>query len=88
MRKQGRFRLGLLACLVTALTVAYGQEKNAKPDADTAEGPAVGQPAPDFELPWADQAAIHTAKNEWVKLSALRGSNVILAFYVADWTGG
>ena len=90
MRKQGRYRvLLLLACFVTILTFAHGQDnKSNKPDADSAEGPQIGQPAPDFELPWADQTAIHTAKNEWVKLSGLRGSNVILAFYVADWTGG
>jgi len=89
MNKKGKALLGLLACLVVILTFAYGQDnKSSKPDADTAEGPQVGQPAPDFELPWADQTAIHTAKNEWVKLSSLRGSNVILAFYVADWTGG
>ena len=83
-----RFTLGVLLCALIALT-AFGQEnKDAKPSADSAEGPQVGQPAPDFELPWADQTAIHTAKNEQVKLSGLRGSNVILAFYVADWTGG
>ena len=77
--------LGIPVCLALMLTLAYGQA--AKPN-DEAEGPQIGQPAPDFELPWADQTAIHTAKNEWVKLSSLRGSNVILAFYVADWTGG
>lgn len=80
-----------LSSLLVALSAlsAYGQgSKDTKPAADSTEGPQVGQPAPDFELPWADQAGVHTAKNEWVKLSALRGSNVILAFYVADWTGG
>jgi hypothetical protein len=83
-KKVSRF-LGATLCLALMLTLAYGQ--TAKPD-DEAEGPQVGKPAPDFELPWADETAIHTAKNEWVKLSSLRGSNVILAFYVADWTGG
>jgi hypothetical protein len=83
-----RFALGTVFCALIALT-AFGQEsKDAKPSADSVEGPQVGQPAPDFELPWADQTSIHTAKNEWVKLSSLRGSSVILAFYVADWTGG
>ncbi len=80
---------GILMCIAMILSLAYGQENKAgKTDSDAAEGPQVGQPSPDFELPWADQTAIHTAKNEWVKLSSLRGSNVILAFYVADWTGG
>jgi len=79
--------LGVLACVAMILVTTYGQEKkDAAPDAS--EGPQVGQPAPDFEVPWADQTGVHTAKNEWVKLSSLRGSNVILAFYVADWTGG
>jgi hypothetical protein len=83
-----RLALGTLLCALIALT-AFGQaNKEAKPAADSAEGPQVGQPAPDFELPWADQTDVHVAKNEWVKLSGLRGSNVILAFYVADWTGG
>jgi hypothetical protein len=88
--KGKRSRLtGLLVYLVMLLTVGYGQEKkDGKPADDSAEGPQVGQPAPDFELPWADQAGVHTKKDEWVKLSSLRGSNVILAFYVADWTGG
>lgn len=87
--KRGRIFLAILACLAVILTFAYGQDnKGIQAESDTAEGPQIGQPAPDFELPWADQTAIHTAKSEWVKLSSLRGSNVILAFYVADWTGG
>ena len=81
--------MSLLLSLGLFLAIAHGQEKkDVKPSDDPGEGPQVGQPAPDFEVPWADQTAIHTAKNEWVKLSSLRGSNVILAFYVADWTGG
>ena len=81
--------VGILACLAVFLTVAYGQDnKVGSAGTDTGEGPQVCQPAPDFELPWADQAGVHTPKNEWVKLSGLRGSNIILAFYVADWTGG
>lgn len=80
--------IGSMLTLALLLATAVAQEKDAKPPADSAEGPQVGQPAPDFELPWADQTGVHTAKNEWVKLSGLRGSNVILAFYVADWTGG
>lgn len=89
MNKRSRAFLGILACLAVILTIANGQDnKGVKAESDAAEGPQIGQAAPDFELPWADQTAIHTAKSEWVKLSSLRGSNVILAFYVADWTGG
>ena len=85
MDKKVSSLLGIPVCLALMLMLAYGQ--SAKPNDET-EGPQIGQPGPDFELPWADQTAIHTARNEWVKLSSLRGSNVILAFYVADWTGG
>jgi hypothetical protein len=87
-RKNGIGILGTLTILAVLLTLANGQDnKSAKLD-DAAEGPQVGQPAPDFELPWADASGIHTPKADWIKLSALRGSNVILAFYPADWTAG
>lgn len=89
MTKRSIGSLCVLLFLALLATFALGQENKAgKSGADSSDGPQVGQPAPDFELPWADQTAVHTAKNEWVKLSSLRGSNVILAFYVADWTGG
>ncbi|MBI3694651.1 MAG: peroxiredoxin [Acidobacteria bacterium] len=39
---------------------------------------AVGQPAPDFTLKDQDQKE--------VKLSGLRGKNVVLAFYPLDWS--
>ena len=38
----------------------------------------VGDTAPDFEL------ASHLGEN--VKLSELRGKNVVIAFYPLDWT--
>ena len=87
-KRKGRRFLGILTLLAVTLVLANAQDnKSAKSD-DVGEGPQVGQAAPDFEVPWADATAIHTAKPEWIKLSSLRGSNVILAFYVADWTGG
>jgi peroxiredoxin len=43
--------------------------------------PAVGQEAPDFTLP--------ATMGDAVTLSQYRGhKNVVLAFYVLDWTGG
>ena len=46
----------------------------------TPTGPEIGEPAPDFTL---------LANNrEEVALSRLRGKNVVLAFYVLDFTGG
>lgn len=75
--------------LALSVSLALGQEKkDEKPATDAADGPKVGQAAPDFDLPWADQNGIHTKRDEWIKLSSLRGSNVILAFYPADWSGG
>ena len=37
--------------------------------------------APDFEL------KSHLDKDRTVKLSDLRGKNVVIAFYAFDWTG-
>ena len=48
--------------------------------------PAVGEMAPDFELPYATREGV--AKDR-LALSSFRGkSRVILAFYPADWSGG
>lgn len=40
----------------------------------------VGDAAPDFELP------SHLSKDKKVKLSELRGSNVVIAFHPLAWT--
>jgi peroxiredoxin Q/BCP len=53
-----------------------------------AAAPKVGQPAPDFKLPYATQEAIHMKPEEQMSLASQRGKNVILAFYPADWSGG
>lgn len=53
-----------------------------------AAAPKVGQPAPDFKLPYATQEAIHMKPEEQMTLASQRGKNVILAFYPADWSGG
>jgi peroxiredoxin len=42
---------------------------------------AVGDMAPDFELP-----AVLGDKRQKFKLSDHRGANVVLAFYVLNWT--
>ncbi len=84
--KRTTFLLSLIVILATLS--ASGQNGGGKAGVDNTEGPQVGQAAPDFELPWATQEALHLKQNEWLKLSSLRGSNVILAFYPADWSGG
>ena len=53
-----------------------------------AAAPKVGQPAPDFKLPYATQEAIHMKPDEQMTLASQRGKNVILAFYPADWSSG
>jgi peroxiredoxin len=39
---------------------------------------AAGRPAPDFNL--------RSTPDQWVRLSELRGSPIVLAFYPADWS--
>ena len=39
-----------------------------------------GDTAPDFELP------SHLEKDKKVRLSQLKGKNVVIAFYPLDWT--
>jgi peroxiredoxin len=41
---------------------------------------SIGDNAPDFEL------SSHLDKERKVKLSGLRGKNVVIAFYPLDWT--
>jgi len=71
--------------LTVASFSASGQDKKADPSSD---GPAVGEAAPDFGLPWATAEAYHFNKNDWLKLSEQHGHNVIIAFYAADWSPG
>jgi peroxiredoxin len=58
-------------------------------DADAqAPAPKPGDPAPDFKLPYATQEQIFLKPEEQMSLSSLKGKNVVLAFYPADWSGG
>jgi peroxiredoxin len=50
--------------------------------------PKVGQSAPDFRLPYATLEKIYLKPEEYLSLAGMRGKNVILAFYPADWSGG
>ncbi|HEX8843138.1 MAG TPA: peroxiredoxin [Pyrinomonadaceae bacterium] len=74
-----------VACLAFASAGASADEK--KSDA-AAVPPKVGEAAPDFKLPYATQEKIYLKPEEYLALSGLRGKNVILAFYPADWSGG
>ena len=59
----------------------------AKSDA-AAIPPKAGETAPDFRLPYATMEKIYLKPEEYMALSSMRGKNVILAFYPADWSGG
>jgi peroxiredoxin Q/BCP len=50
--------------------------------------PKVGEAAPDFKLPYATAEKIFFREEERMTLSSLKGKNVVLAFYPADWSGG
>jgi peroxiredoxin len=56
--------------------------------AAAAAAPKVGEAAPEFKLPYATQEKLFMKPEEQMSLSSLRGKNVILAFYPADWSGG
>ncbi|HVF68311.1 MAG TPA: peroxiredoxin [Pyrinomonadaceae bacterium] len=91
----------LMSCVVA---LAQGGAASGKPDAShygadstktasatvkvVAAAPKVGQPAPDFKLPYATQEALYMKPEEQMTLASQRGKNVILAFYPADWSGG
>jgi peroxiredoxin Q/BCP len=79
-----------LTVLVFAAGVLFGQGKDEKKleglKPTEAEGPGIGQKAPDFELPMATK---DTILFEGKKLSDFLGKGpVVLAFYPADWSGG
>ena len=80
--------LTLGACLLlAAAAAASGADEKKNGDAGLS-GPKVGEAAPDFKLPYATQEKIFLKPEEHMSLSSLRGKNVILAFYPADWSGG
>jgi peroxiredoxin len=90
-----------LACAAAAQTATKPEAKGdaahyganaaaSKTTAATAApaAPKVGEAAPDFKLPYATQEKLFMKPDEQMSLSSLRGKNVILAFYPADWSGG
>ncbi|HEX8285363.1 MAG TPA: peroxiredoxin [Pyrinomonadaceae bacterium] len=70
----------------------YDSSASAKASAAAAPAPApapkVGEAAPDFKLPYATAEKLFMKPEEQMSLASLRGRNVILAFYPADWSGG
>ena len=74
-----------IACFMVVVSGTRADEK--KTETATA-APKVGEAAPDFKLPYATQEQIYFKPEERLSLSSMRGKNVILAFYPADWSGG
>lgn len=87
MSKMRLLKAALLACAVAFAFTATARFV-VRADKTTASAPEVGKPAPDFALPYATQEKIVFKPEDQMRLSALRGKNVILAFYPADWSGG
>ena len=54
----------------------------------TTAAPKAGEAAPDFKLPYATKEKIFFRPDEHMSLASLKGRNVVLAFYPADWSGG
>jgi peroxiredoxin Q/BCP len=94
---RGRLPLALGLVLLAASAAAAQTAQTGRPAdagyanpaaASASAAPKVGSPAPDFKLPYATQEGIFMKPAEQMSLSSLRGKNVILAFYPADWSGG
>lgn len=85
-RTHGRGRVTASRMFVTALAAVLVSACAVAVAAQTP--PKVGAAAPDFKLPYATQEKIFMKPDEQMSLSSLRGKNVILAFYPADWSGG
>ncbi|MBV9958135.1 MAG: peroxiredoxin [Acidobacteria bacterium] len=79
------FSIFFVVALVFA-TAAFARNETKTSAAPAA--PKVGEAAPDFSLPYATQEKLVLDPKEYMSLSSLRGKNVILAFYPADWSGG
>ncbi len=91
--------VALLSALALAVTTHAQESGNRTAASGTANNvvtaatsnatiPQTGTPAPDFALPYATNERIFLRPDEQMRLSSLRGRNVVLAFYPADWSGG
>jgi peroxiredoxin len=81
------FALVLLASVAASAQVTAAS-KVAPAAVAAVAAPKVGETAPDFKLPYATQEKIFMKPDEQMALSSLKGKNVVLAFYPADWSGG
>jgi peroxiredoxin len=77
-----------IALMLAALPAFMSFSALANDKEKAAAAPKVGEAAPDFRLPYATQEKMFFKPEEQMTLASLRGKNVILAFYPADWSGG
>ncbi len=82
--------IGIISIIAVILVAVFASTVNTRATntATPVAGPKVGEAAPEFSLPYATQEKIYLDPKEHLSLSSLRGKNVILAFYPADWSGG
>lgn len=80
--------IGMALCLLAAGPAMVRAFHTVGTNDASSAGPKVGEAAPDFRLPYATQEKIFFKPEERMTLASLRGKNVILAFYPADWSGG
>lgn len=88
-RSKSRLIILIMALALALSTLSWnGVKVVARGNTSAAAAPKVGEAAPDFSLPYATQEKLFLDPKEYMSLSSLRGKNVILAFYPADWSGG
>ncbi len=78
--------LRLFAALLGVVVLAAG---SLAPDAAAQNGPLqVGDRAPAFPNPLASTAGERPGASQIALQDVIGEKNIVLAFYVADWTGG
>ncbi len=77
----------LTVSALLALSAPLAAQGGSTPTAIIVSGPAVGRPAPDFTLPWANKDGVGPTEAPY-QLWRDRGKTVVIAFYPRDFTSG
>ncbi len=72
-----RLLFAVLTAALVAASLAFADDATLK----------VGDPAPDFALPWANKDSVSFTPLTLSSLEATK-KNIVIAFYPADWSGG
>lgn len=86
--KSSLIALTIVLAFVAVMMTWQNKKVIASGGSNPTAAPKVGEAAPDFSLPYATQEKLFLDPKEYMSLMSLRGKNVILAFYPADWSGG